>query len=230
MEPVEGAAFHIMDVRLHHPLHDDGGGARLRPGIRPRAMARQRRLRRRDALPRARGGSDHRQRSPRLADEIDRADQHRPRPVRVAPAAPREVRRRTGPHQWRTVGHQRRHRLQAERVPHVRARADRARPSLRDGGRVHHHHGAALDRRRGTQLRRAILEDGARLPGAKAGTAASVPGQRRVVRCRARLRGEAFRPDLHHQSRRRRSGRRPARLCPRTTRGSKVSPANIGAR
>ena len=146
MEPVEGAAFDVVDVRLHRALHDDGGGTRLRPGVRARAMARQRRLWRRDALSRARGGSDHRQCRAGFADQIDRADQHRPCAVRVASAASREVRRRDGPHQRRAVGHQRRHRLQAERVPHVRAGADRARPALRDGGRVHHDHGAAVDR------------------------------------------------------------------------------------
>ena len=94
-----------------------------------------------------------------LADEIDRADQYRPRPLRMASFASRKVRRSHGPHQWRTLGHQRRHRLQAERIPHVRAGADRARSPLRDGRRVHHHHGAALVRRRGTHLRGTILED-----------------------------------------------------------------------
>ena len=84
LEFVEGTALHIMDLRLHHSLCNDGRSTRLRPGIRPRAMARQRRLRRRDALSRARGRSDHRECSAHLADEIDRADQYRPRPLRMA--------------------------------------------------------------------------------------------------------------------------------------------------
>ena len=207
MEPVEGAAFDVMDFRLHRALHDDGGGAWLRPGIRPCAMAWQGRLRRRDALSRARGRSDHRQRRPCIADEIDRADQHRPRPILVAPAAPGEVRRRTGPHQWRRWG--------INVVTGYKPSEYRMfglEPIEHDLRYVMADEFTTIMERLWTEDEEltfdgTVLEDGACLPGAKARTAAPVPGQRRVVRRRPRLRGEAFRPDLHHQSRWRRSGR-----------------------
>src|ERR1700722_16385626 len=48
------------------------------------------------------------------------------------------------------LSHQRRHRLQAERVPHVWPRTDRARFAVRDGRRVHDHYGTAVARGRGT--------------------------------------------------------------------------------
>ncbi len=83
----------------------------------------------------------------------------RAHPLRLAPAPPRQVRRHHLRDERRAMGPQHGHRLQEERVRNVRARADRARPSLRHGRRIRDHDGAAVVGGREPLDRRPLLED-----------------------------------------------------------------------
>ena len=128
------------------------------------------------------------------------SDLDRPRALRaVASALSRQARRDRRPHLQRPVGSQRRDRVRAQRSAHVRQRADRPRPALRHGGRVHRADAGAVGVAGKCEPRGPVLAAHRCLRHAKAALRTAAPGECDGIAGGHRLRRQALRSRVHHQ-------------------------------
>ena len=224
VEPVDVDARHLVELRLQRGMRGARGRARVRPRLRPRAVAGQGRLRRRDAVPRQRHRPAPRHGRPRPADPQHHPDLHRAHPVRLASAPPREVRGFHRPHEPTGAGAS----TWSPATRRASTRCSGSRPIEHDLRYEMADEFCTFMRRLWTEDEN-LTVDGRwwRMKDAfvapKPASRQRAHGERCLVGRRARVRGPALRPDLHHEP-----GRRRPR--PRVRGAARAQRADQGAR